>query len=80
MFIDKNDTVSHDPVDTAISHVANSQLNHPLFDMHFEFFGIDLSITKHVFLLLLIAFITVPSIVFLVQRYISSKTKIPGKT
>ena len=48
--------------------------------MHFEFFGIDLSITKHVFLLLLIAFITVPSIVFLVQRYISSKTKIPGKT
>ena len=80
MFIDKNDTVIHDPVDTAISNVANSQLNHPLFGMHFEFFGIDLSITKHVFLLLLIAFITVPSIVFLVQRYISSKTKIPGKT
>jgi|TARA_B100001146_G_scaffold224468_1_gene242492 F-type H+-transporting ATPase subunit a len=79
MLIDKTDK---DPVDIAIEHVANSDIHHPLFDIPFLkqfFFGIDLSITKHVFLLFLVAFITVSSIVFLVQRYISSKTKIPGK-
>ena len=80
MSIDKTD--KKDPVDIAIEHVANSDIHHPLFDIPFLkqfFFGIDLSITKHVFLLFLVAFITVSSIVFLVQRYISSKTKIPGK-
>ena len=48
MLIDKTDK---DPVDIAIEHVANSDIHHPLFDIPFLkqfFFGIDLSITKHV--------------------------------
>lgn len=56
---------------------------YPFFDFHdssiAQKYGIDFSITKHVFLLLLVAFITVTSIIFLVQRYISSHTKVPGK-
>jgi len=56
---------------------------YPFFDFHnssiAKKYGIDFSITKHVFLLLLVAFITVTSIIFLVQRYIASNTKVPGK-
>ncbi len=56
---------------------------YPFFDFHnssiAKKYGIDFSITKHVFLLLLVAFITVTSIIFLVQRYIASHTKVPGK-
>lgn len=79
-----------DPVYEAISHVADSmeitkvgnsyeagEIS-PLFTLP-KIYGIDFSITKHVFLLLLVAFITVTSIIFLVQKYISSHTKVPAK-
>ena len=79
-----------DPVYEAISHVADSMKItkvgnsyeageiSALFTLP-KIYGIDFSITKHVFLLLLVAFITVTSIIFLVQRYISSHTKVPAK-
>ena len=79
-----------DPVYEAISHVADSMKItkvgnsyeageiSALFTLP-KIYGIDFSITKHVFLLLLVSFITVTSIIFLVQRYISSHTKVPGK-
>ena len=79
-----------DPVYEAISHVADSmeitkvgnsyeagEIS-ALFTLP-KIYGIDFSITKHVFLLLLVAFITATSIIFLVQRYISSHTKVPAK-
>ena len=79
-----------DPVYEAISHVADSMKITKVGNSYeageisalFTFpkiYGIDFSITKHVFLLLLVAFITVTSIIFLVQKYISSHTKVPGK-
>jgi len=79
MLIDKTDTShSKDPAEVAIDHVANSY-DHII--LHLPSLGVfDFSITKHVFLLILVALITVSSMIFLVQNYISSKTKIPGKT
>ena len=77
MLIDKTDTShSKDPAEVAIDHVANSY-DHII--LHLPSLGVfDFSITKHVFLLILVALITVSSMIFLVQNYISSKTKIPG--
>ena len=90
MLIDKTDTShSNDPADVAIDHVANNY-EHIILKLSlipekwietYPLLGIfDFSITKHVFLLILVAFITVSSMIFLVQNYISSKTKVPGKT
>jgi F-type H+-transporting ATPase subunit a len=52
---------------TIISHVANSSLDHPLIHLP-KVFGIDFSITKHVFMIWLVAAILLVAITWIVRR------------
>ena len=54
--------------ETIIGHVANSGMDHPL--IHFpKVFGIDFSVTKHVFMLWLVATIVFVVVTVTVRRY-----------
>ena len=62
--------------DTIIGHVANSSADHPL--IHFpKIFGIDFSVTKHVFMVWVVAAITFLVITMLVRRYVAQKDRVP---
>jgi F-type H+-transporting ATPase subunit a len=54
---------------TIISHVANSSLDHPLIHLP-KVLGIDFSVTKHVFMIWLVAAILFVSITWIVRRAI----------
>ena len=57
-----------------IHHVSNSDISHPI--IHFpKLFGIDFSVTKHVFMLWLVAIILATVIIIPVQKYIKSNGK-----
>jgi F-type H+-transporting ATPase subunit a len=55
--------------DTIIGHVANSGLDHPLIHLP-KIWGIDFSVTKHVFMLWLVAAIIFVVVTLLVRRYV----------
>src|SRR5262245_11657329 len=55
--------------ETIIRHVANSSPEHPLFHLP-PVMGIDLSVTKHVFMLWVVAAAIFVAITWLVRRYI----------
>ena len=51
-----------------IHHVSNSDISHPI--IHFpKIFGIDFSVTKHVFMLWFVALIVMLTILIPVQKY-----------
>ena len=57
-----------------IHHVSNSDISHPI--IHFpNLFGIDFSVTKHVFMLWLVAIILATVIIIPIQKYIKSNGK-----
>ena len=57
-----------------IHHVSNSDISHPI--IHFpKLFGIDFSVTKHVFMLWLVAIILATVIIIPIQKYIKSNGK-----
>ena len=57
-----------------IHHVSNSDISHPI--IHFpKLFGIDFSVTKHVFMLWLVAIILATVIIIPIQKYINSNGK-----
>ncbi len=59
-----------------IHHVSNSDISHPI--IHFPtIFGIDFSVTKHVFMLWLVAIIVGISIIIPVRKYLSSGRSVP---
>jgi F-type H+-transporting ATPase subunit a len=59
-----------------IGHVANSPIDHPL--IHFpKVFGIDMSVTKHVFMLWVVAALLFIVVTTLVRRYIRSGGLVP---
>ena len=60
--------------ETIIGHVANSE--HPLIHIH-EIFGIDFSVTKHVFMVWVVAGITFVLITALVRRYLRRADRVP---
>jgi F-type H+-transporting ATPase subunit a len=62
--------------ETIISHVANSRLDHPLVHLP-EVLGIDFSVTKHVFMLWLVAALLFVAITWTVRRYISREDDQP---
>jgi F-type H+-transporting ATPase subunit a len=62
--------------ETIISHVANSDLDHPLIHLP-KFVGIDFSVTKHVFMLWLVASLLFVIITWTVRRYISREEDQP---
>ena len=59
-----------------IGHVSNSSPDHPLFHLP-PIFGIDMSVTKHVFMLWLVAAILFALITLVVRRSIRRNTLVP---
>ena len=59
-----------------IEHVANSSLEHPILHLP-AVFGIDFSITKHVFMLLLVATVIFMLITTTVRRYLRQDRLVP---
>ncbi len=59
-----------------IGHVSNSSHEHPLIALP-KVFGIDFSVTKHVFMLWLIAVVLFVGITWVVRRYIRQERMIP---
>jgi F-type H+-transporting ATPase subunit a len=55
--------------ETIIGHVANSDIGHPLIHLP-TIFGVDLSVTKHVFMLWLVATVVFVAITWSVRRYL----------
>jgi len=62
--------------ETIIEHVANSGLDHPLIHLP-TIGGIDFSVTKHVFMLWLVATLVFVVVTFVVRRYIRQDRLIP---
>lgn len=60
-----------------IAHVANSGYDHPLIHLP-TVFGIDLSVTKHVFMLWLIAAALFVLVTAVVRRYLASQRPVPS--
>ena len=54
-----------------IHHVSNSDISHPIVHIP-KLFGIDFSITKHVFMLWLVSIIVATVIIIPIQKYIKS--------
>ncbi len=59
-----------------ISHVSNSDLSHPIIHLPI-IFGIDFSITKHVLMLWIVAFVVSVSIIIPVRKYLLSGSSVP---
>jgi F-type H+-transporting ATPase subunit a len=62
--------------ETIISHVANTSLDHPLIHLP-KVYGVDFSVTKHVFMVWLVAALLFVSVTWIVRRYISRETDQP---
>ena len=63
--------------DVIIEHVANSGLDHPLIHLP-TVFGIDLSVTKHVFMLWFVAAVLFLLVTAMVRRFLRSRRPVPG--
>ena len=60
-----------------IHHVSNSEISHPIFTLP-TIFGVNLSVTKHVFMLWLVAILVGFTILIPVRRYILNKSQVPS--
>ena len=66
-----------DAGEVIIEHVANSSFEHPILHLP-VIFGIDFSVTKHVFMLLLVATAVFLLITTTVRRYLRQDRLVPG--
>lgn len=62
--------------DTIIGHVANTGLDHPILHLP-PIFGIDFSVTKHVFMVWLMATVVFVTVTLLVRRYLAQGRLVP---
>ena len=62
---------------TIIGHVSNSSLDHPLIHLP-PVFGIDISVTKHVFMLWVVAVLVFVGATWLVRRYVRRGSLVPS--
>jgi len=60
-----------------IEHVSNSSIDHPLIHLP-TFFGIDFSVTKHVFMLWVVAAIVFLVVTMTVRRYLRQDRLVPS--
>jgi F-type H+-transporting ATPase subunit a len=60
-----------------LGHVSNSSIDHPLIHLP-PVFGIDMSVTKHVFMLWLVALLLFVVVTALVRRYIRQTRLVPA--
>jgi F-type H+-transporting ATPase subunit a len=67
---------SFDAGKVIIEHVSNTGLDHPLIHLP-RVFGIDLSITKHVLMLWLVALVVLAVTIIAVRRYLRQERLIP---
>jgi F-type H+-transporting ATPase subunit a len=65
-----------DAGETIINHVSNSSLDHPLIHLP-TIAGVDLSVTKHVFMLWLVAAVVFVVVTAVVRRFLSSGRPVP---
>ena len=65
--------------ETIIGHVSNSSLDHPLIHLP-KIWGIDFSVTKHVFMLWVVAAIVFLTVTFLVRRDLKQTKLVPTGT
>ncbi len=66
--------------DKIIHHVSNSsleELNHPLFNLP-HVFGIDLSVTKHVLMLWIVAIVVACAVIIPIQKYLQKNKPVPS--
>lgn len=66
-----------DPGETIIGHVSNSSPEHPLIHLP-AVFGIDLSVTKHVFMLWMVAALVFVGITWIVRRHLRRGQMVPS--
>jgi F-type H+-transporting ATPase subunit a len=71
------DAQSFNPGETIIGHVSNSSPEHPLIHLT-EVFGIDMSVTKHVFMLWVVAALVFVGVTWLVRRHIRGGRLVPS--
>ena len=62
--------------DNIIHHVSNSDIHHPIFHLP-HLFNIDMSVTKHVLMLWIVAFSVGLFVIIPVQKYIQQQKLIP---
>ena len=63
--------------DNIIHHVSNSSLDHPL--IHFpHIFGIDLSVTKHVLMLWIVAVLVSCAVIIPIRKYVRKEKPVPS--
>lgn len=62
--------------DTIIGHVANTGLDHPIIHLP-HVFGIDISVTKHVFMVWVVALVVFVTVTMMVRRYLSQARLVP---
>jgi F-type H+-transporting ATPase subunit a len=67
------------PGETIIGHVANSPVDHPLIHLP-TIFGIDMSVTKHVLMLWIVAVTLLVVVTLAVRRYARQGTMVPSGT
>jgi len=59
-----------------IHHVSNSDISHPIVHLP-TLLGIDFSVTKHVFMLWLVALIVSVGVIVPIRRFLNNETKVP---
>src|SRR4029450_2042320 len=65
------------PGETIIGHVANSPIDHPLIHLP-TIWGIDMSVTKHVLMLWIVAVVLLSVVTLAVRRYARKGTMVPS--
>ena len=65
------------PGEVIIEHVSNSSVDHPLIHLP-KVFGIDLSVTKHVLMLWIVAAIVFVLVTVTVRRYLRQDRRVPS--
>jgi F-type H+-transporting ATPase subunit a len=60
-----------------IGHIANTPLDHPLIHLP-TVFGVDLSVTKHVLMIWIVAAILLVSVIAIVRRYVRQPELVPS--
>jgi F-type H+-transporting ATPase subunit a len=63
--------------ETIIGHVSNSPIDHPLIHLP-TIFGIDFSVTKHVFMLWMVAALVFVVVTWTVRRYLKQARPVPS--
>ena len=72
-------SVTEQVAEYLISHVSNSSIEKPIIKIN-EIFGIDMSITKHVMMLWIVATLVSISVIIPVRKYLRQSTYSPSKT